>query len=141
MIQPSQGRRDFGQLHPELQRAANELKALSPLLTELEPPVNARQRDLTRTAGTRCLVALQRWQLDHTGQPPPDLLTAVKAAGIDRVPIDEYSRTGEPLRFTTLDGEFVVYSVAQDGEDDGGEIDWKFGQSPGDWIFRVPPLP
>jgi hypothetical protein len=48
--------------------------------------------------------------------------------------------TGEALRFAQFDGEFVVYSVARDGKDDGGEFDWNF-TSTGDWILRLPPLP
>jgi hypothetical protein len=119
---------------------AGEMKALSSLLNSVSPFVDARCRDLIRIAGTRCLIALRRWQLDHHGQPPLDLLTMCKAAGINEVPIDEFSEVGNSLRFVMLDGEFVVYSVAKDGQDDGGELDWNFGMSAGDWLFRLPPV-
>ncbi|MBN1908454.1 MAG: hypothetical protein JW818_01830 [Pirellulales bacterium] len=87
--------------------------------------------------GTRCLVALKRWELDK-GTPLPDLKTVVRAAGMDGVPIDPYSQ--QPLRMTTIDGRPVVYSVGQDGIDDQARIEWKIGnKNPrGDLIFRLP---
>lgn len=137
---PKQSLREIDKLQPELQRALDKLKALKPFLVSLPQAVAARQRDLTRLAGTRCLVAVRRWQLDHDGKSPPNLLTACVAAGMIAVPIDEYSPTGEPLRYISIDGEFIVYSVAQDGLDDGAKQDWNYGRTPGDWIFRLPPL-
>jgi hypothetical protein len=63
----------------------------------------------------QCLVALRRWKLEHA-QPPKDIETLVKAAGMTSVPIDPWS--GEPLRLTVLSGEPVIYSVGDDGKDD-----------------------
>ncbi len=87
--------------------------------------------------GTRCLIALRRWQIDHDG-PPPDLETIVKAAGMQSIPADPY--TGRPMQMTTVNGEPVIYSVAMDGKDDGGRIDvWKSSQRGklGDLLFRL----
>jgi hypothetical protein len=131
---------EYAQTAPDQQRAATELKALSSLLAAVPQFVEACRRDLTRIPGTRCLVAVRRWQLDHDGKSPPNLSAACKAAGMNGVPIDEYSPTGEPLRYITIDGDFVVYSVALDGADDGAKMDWNFGRSAGDWIFRLSPL-
>lgn len=132
--------REFVSLEPDLIRAAEGLKALRSLVTGVMQSVEARRRDVTRIPGTQCLVAVRRWQLEHSGKSPPNLLTACKAAGIKAVPPDEYSPTGEPLRYTKINGEFIVYSVAKDGVDDGAKMDWNYGQTPGDWIFRLPPV-
>jgi hypothetical protein len=87
--------------------------------------------------GTKCLIALRRWQLDHDG-PPPDLESAVKAAGMPEVPTDPFC--GQPLRMTNIGGEPVIYSVAMDGKDDQGRVDvWKSSQPGklGDILFRL----
>ena len=55
------------------------------------------------------------------------------------VPIDPFSRTGEPLRGILLGDEFVVYSIAGDGEDNEAQLVWDHRDSSGDWIFRLPP--
>ena len=39
----------------------------------------------------------------------------------------------------TASADFVIYSVAADGKDDEAQADWKFGQQPGDWAFRLLP--
>ena len=88
--------------------------------------------------GTQCLVALRRWQLEHA-DPPKDLETIVKAAGMPGVPIDPYS--GQPLRMAVLDGKPVIYSVGPDGKDDKAQLEWdQWNQQPGnagDLIFRL----
>jgi hypothetical protein len=87
--------------------------------------------------GTRCLVALRRWQLEHGG-PPPDLDTLVKAAGMSQVPTDPYS--GRPMLMTTIDERPVIYSVGPDGQDDRALVEWNFStrNSTGDLLFRLP---
>ena len=84
--------------------------------------------------GTQCLVALRRWQLEHR-QPPKDLDTVVKAAGMSGVPIDPYC--DQPLRMTLLQGEHVIYSVGKDGKDDRALADWRYGSQPGDFVLRL----
>jgi len=54
------------------------------------------------------------------------------------VPIDPYS--GKPLRMAIVDGEPVIYSIGKDGRDDGGRIDSRGDRSPGDQVFRLPPV-
>ncbi len=82
-----------------------------------------------------CLMALWLWKHRSKG-PPTDLAAVVKAAGLPGVPIDPYS--GEPLRLAIVDGEPVVYSIGDDGRDDGGRLDSNQGRKAGDRIFRLP---
>lgn len=82
-----------------------------------------------------CLIAVWLWN-HRTHNPVSDLATVTKAAGLPRVPLDEYS--GEPLRMAYVDGEPVVYSVGKDGRDDGGRIDSDFDRKPGDHLYRLP---
>lgn len=67
-------------------------------------------RDLTLVA-----IAAKRYQLKH-GDLPADLQALSEF--LTTAPIDPYD--GQPLRLNRKDGEFVLYSVGQDGRDDGG---------------------
>lgn len=96
----------------------------------LERPMQSE----TKVKATLCLVALRRWQLDK-GAPATDLKAALKAAGVDEVPIDPFS--DEPLRTATMDGKLVVYSVGPDGKDDGGLILYDYQKNLGDFVFRI----
>jgi hypothetical protein len=33
-------------------------------------------------------------------------------------------------------GKPIVYSLGRDQKDDGGAMDWSFGEQPGDFIFQ-----
>jgi hypothetical protein len=92
-------------------------------------------RSETELAGTKCLIALRRWQLEHE-ELPTNLDVIVKAAGMPAVPIDPYA--DQPMRLTVLNGEPVIYSVGPDRQDDHAAVDWKgeAGKS-GDVSFRI----
>jgi hypothetical protein len=89
--------------------------------------------------GTQCLVALRRWQFDHA-QPPADLATLTRSAGMETIPTDPY--TDQPLLMTTIQGQPVIYSVGPDGKDDRG-LQAKWNQKSttwqGDFAFHLPP--
>jgi hypothetical protein len=120
------------------QGVLKETRLTQGFMTWVPQFTEANRRDRTRLGATRCLIALRRWQLKMKNANPPDLHVLCKEAGMEEIPIDEYSIMGDPLRWALITGEFVIYSVAGDGKDDGGRNDWSFGQQPGDWIFRLP---
>jgi hypothetical protein len=135
---------DPGRGRPEQQPAAEGGKLFDILNGGLLPvatqATEAWRRNRTRLGATQCLVALRRWQIKRGKEPPPDLLTICKAAGMKAVPVDYYSEAREPLRLTTSGADLVVYSVATDGKDDKAQLDWNWGQTKGDWVFRLPPV-
>ena len=97
----------------------------------------AARRGSTRLAAFKSLVCIRRWQLEHSTTAPPDLATALKAAGITEPVVDGYG-AGEPLRFTTINGKPVIYSIGPDGKDDKGVKEWTLHPNqPGDWTFRL----
>jgi hypothetical protein len=126
------------QMQPAQQAALEKMKIGRDVLTGMPQFVESCRRHRTRLGATRCLIALRQWQLKSKNANPPDLHVLCKELDIGPVPVDEYSKTGEPLRWALITGEFVIYSVGADGKDDGGRIDWQFGQELGDWIFRLP---
>ena len=93
-------------------------------------------------------IALKRYQLKH-GNYPPDLSTLVPEfiPAVSHDPID-----GQPLRYRrNADGTFLLYSIGENGVDDGGNpsleknvqsssFNW---QNPHalDWVWPQPATP
>ncbi len=80
-------------------------------------------------------IAIKRFQL-RTGKPPPYLATLVPQY-LPRLPRDQMD--GRPLRYRlNADGSFVLYSVGEDGLDDGGDpgLPYPSRQTPGLWEGR-----
>lgn len=84
-----------------------------------------------------CVLAIRRWELEHT-EPPPDLLTAVRRLGVSFVPVDPFS--GGPLRLSLASEEAMIYSVGPDGVDDAGKkvVSSFAADAEGDIVFRIP---
>ncbi|MHC4518284.1 MAG: hypothetical protein ACYTAS_06835 [Planctomycetota bacterium] len=78
-------------------------------------------------------LALQRYESDK-GWFPRRLAQLVSAGCLDSVPMDPYS--DGPLVYRRTDGDFVLYSLGADFDDDGG-VDSKWGQDQGggDQVF------
>ncbi len=68
---------------------------------------------------TRLVLAVRRWQLEHGGKPPAALADLVPGC-IPAIPEDPFSSKHEPLRYRTDGTGWAVYSVGDDGKDDGG---------------------
>ncbi len=90
---------------------------------------NETQRRLTVVA-----IALKRYELEHHRLPSnlPELLPAYLSV----VPIDPMN--GQPLHYrANADGSFLLYSVGEDGRDDGGDpTPSKPNDPPGLWSGR-----
>lgn len=83
------------------------------------------QRRLTITA-----LALERFRLKRAAYPPD--LAALTPEYLRAVPVDPFS--GAPLCYRLLpDGRFLLYSVGEDGRDNGGDATPKAGSSNGLW--------
>ncbi len=77
-------------------------------------------RDAEHSARVRVAqtaMAVERYRLANQGQFPATLATLVPKY-LEAVPVDPFD--GEPLRFKTLPGGYVVYSIGQDATDDEG---------------------
>jgi hypothetical protein len=101
------------------------------------------QRRLVVTA-----IALKRFQLKH-GQWP-ETLAELSPDFLPAVPIDPYD--GKPLKYhSNPDGTFLLYSVGEDGVDDGGDpspVTSSSSSSPNlnwtqarDWVWPQPASP
>ncbi len=106
----------------------------------------------TRLVGAQALIALRRWYGTHA-EPPSDLATVCREAGLANVPRDPFgdgqlrmatfaAETPIQHRFQkdlkVLAGETVIYSVSDDGVDDQARKGSNYWDSePGDWLFRL----
>ncbi len=89
------------------------VKILAPAMSrvaQLDLRIHAHL-DLARTA-----LALERYRL-ATGAVP-DRLDALVPQYLERVPIDPFD--GKPIRYRRTDPGYLLYSVMEDGEDNGG---------------------
>ena len=80
----------------------------------------ASGKELRSVATLRCAqtaMAVERWRLAHRDALPPTLDVLVPQF-LAAVPIDLMD--GKPLKFRALAKGYVVYSVGEDGLDDGG---------------------
>jgi hypothetical protein len=89
-----------------------------------------------------CAIALKRYSLRH-GKPPPDL-SALVPEFLPSVPIDNMD--GKPMKYhLQSDGTWRLYSVGDDGRDDGGDASPTKPDQTYLWIWRgkdvVWPLP
>jgi hypothetical protein len=113
---------------------ARNARVTALLFTASGSVLQATVRSQAQLAGTQCLIAVRRYVLVH-GAPPADLEAATREAGLTAVPTDPYS--GQPMRYKVIAGKPVVYSVGKNQKDDGGLVDWKMGQQPGDYVFQL----
>ena len=77
-------------------------------------------------------IALKRYELKHGKYPT--MLSDLAPAFISSVPLDPVD--GKPLRYRLAGGNFLLYSVGENGKDDGGNASSKskWGYNPWDWI-------
>ena len=113
-----------------------ELRTLAPMFSFSAPYSKLAARTLqnaTHMRGLKCLVALRRWQLEHS-QAPKNMRTIIKEAGLPSTPVDPYA--GGPFQLSFKDGVPTVYSVGVDGKDNGGTVATE-PNDPSDWLFRI----
>jgi hypothetical protein len=85
--------------------------------------------DMARTA-----LAIERWRL-ATSDLPAELEQLVPQY-LDAAPIDPFD--GRPIRYRRTEAGYVLYSVLEDGEDNGGiSRDDVKRDEPHDWPFIV----
>lgn len=85
-------------------------------------PSGAMRRDVEesmRIDMARIMLAVERYRLAHGSVP--GTLDQVVPVYLATIPEDPFSRA--PLRYRRMDRGFVVYSVGEDGRDDGGKLE------------------
>ncbi len=86
-------------------------------------------KEMRSVATLRCArtaMAIERWRVAHADTLPASL-DALVPRYLTAVPIDPMD--GKPVKFRPLAKGYVVYSIGEDGHDDGG---LEFGQRPKD---------
>ncbi len=115
----------------------------SPMVLRLMMPSYVEQikvatRGTSLLAAAEAKVAIRRWQLTHQ-EKPTDLDAIMLDAGFPPTPMDPYS--GKPVKLTEVDGTLIVYTIGEDGVDNGGKFDNDMGRKPlGDHLYPVPKL-
>lgn len=95
----------------------------------------AADRGQVESRCIKSLLLVRRFELQHK-RLPGTRKKAFQDANAGPVPDDLYS--GDKLKYRVLDGTIRAYTTRSDQKDDGGEVDWNFGQQPGDFILQIP---
>ena len=110
--------------------AASEMVA-NMLVALLMPAMQAVNSAHTRTVQTRANInvayALAEWKTKN-GSYPKSLDQLVSAGLLKSAPIDHFD--GKPLKYVRGDEGFLIYSIGQNGEDEGGR--WYDDEPQGD---------
>ncbi|MHC4322786.1 MAG: DUF1700 domain-containing protein [Planctomycetota bacterium] len=93
-------------------------------LIQILMPASARVSEIAYRSkmghdATLAIAATLRWQLQKD-QYPATLDELVAAGFLDELPMDPYS--DKPLVYKKTDGDFILYSVGPNFEDDDGEV-------------------
>ena len=86
-------------------------------LPAMSQTVEAHLQSLARLRSARGATAVERFRLDH-GRLPKDL-SELTSDYLDSVPTDPFDV--KPLRYRATEKGYVIYSVGEDGKDDGGK--------------------
>jgi hypothetical protein len=88
------------------------------LVPALEKVSTLRHRYMAGSEGAVAAIAVLRYKVEN-GILPQGWDDIVKGGYMSEVPTDQFS--GKPLVYKTTDDGFTVYSVGEDGTDDGGD--------------------
>lgn len=115
---------------------------LAILIPTLSQRIKEFQNAGLSTAAVRALlqigIAVKRFEVYHNGWPS-SLEVAAAETPLKTVPADPFS--GEPLKYSVVNGRPTIYSVGQDLKDDGGNTDLQPGSPTRDILFVLTPRP
>jgi hypothetical protein len=89
------------------------------LLPSLDRFANSHFRSLTDRRLAATVLAIRLFAADHDGNLPPDL-DALVPQYLPSIPIDAMAPVPQPLRYLTRSSDPILYSVGDNGTDDGG---------------------
>lgn len=124
--------------YQKIQEEAKQLSILFFITRTLVPAVNTiAMIDLRGIARMDCaLTALEVERYRLAEGRLPETLEALVPKFIEAVPIDPFD--GKPLRYMRLEKGYTIYSIGEDGEDNGGVPKGKVQNNEKyDWPFTV----
>jgi len=103
------------------------------LIPSFDGVLKISYRVQVQTEGLITTIAILRYKADR-GSYPQDLQMLLTVGYLSKLPIDPFSSS--PLVYKITGDNFILYSFAQDFDDDGGKHDFKWaGEGDGDFVF------
>ncbi|UCD28201.1 MAG: hypothetical protein JSV03_14085 [Planctomycetota bacterium] len=85
-----------------------------------------------KTRSARTAMAIERYRLVHNKFP--EKLYQLVPDYLDNVPLDPFDK--KTLRYRIDEDAVIVYSIGEDGKDDGGDVEYRTTKErPSDWGF------
>src|SRR5262249_12527237 len=119
-------------------------------MSSFNRPAISHYRGLADRRAAAVLLAIRLYEVDHG--TAPTMLDQLVPKYLPAVPIDPFAPDGHTLRYLATPGAEAVYSVGENGRDDGGSVQLvrpTYGRIPDPWqmldavfpLHPVPPLP
>lgn len=107
------------------------------LTAAILPAISNSARSFARGAAALrtayAATAVERYRLKNGA--PPAKLSDLAPAFLEAVPEDPFD--GQPLRYKPLENGYIIYSIGENGKDDGGEESSSPRKAPPDVCFHV----
>lgn len=121
---------DVSSVTEEIVKGTYFVKMFAPAFDKL---IFISHRAQVHTDALIAVTAILRYKADK-GRYPKDLQQLVDSGYLEKLPMDPFS--GGALVYNVTDGNFELYSFAQDFDDDGGKHDSNWAdKSDGDFVF------
>jgi hypothetical protein len=102
-------------------------------INPLHSIIRIEQRCAASESALLATIAIMRYKAEKD-RLPPSLEQLVSAGYLKQLPLDPFS--DRPLTYKCLEGNFTLYSFAEDCDDDGGTPSrWGHGEQGGDQVF------
>jgi hypothetical protein len=129
---PARIRTEKIDIDKELGRLTSGNVLLSIFLPSFERIIEYSYQNKANVQATLAIIAMLRYKQD-TGGYPENLEQLIADAYLKELPMDPYS--DKPLIYRKTDNSFVLYSIGQDFEDDGGKPDTDRKGRPKLWVY------
>ncbi len=106
------------QMALDVRNAPATLALLEPLMADLTNACIIHARRAARLRGARAALAAERFRLANDRLPGS--IEELAPQYLDAIPTDPFD--GQPLRLATTEQGIVIYSLGENGQDDGGDV-------------------
>ena len=105
----------------EIAELADQSVPIIMLATAKLDILTAADREKTKQGILMVILAVQQYQREH-GEFPVDSQALIKGNYLTEMPKDELQITQEKIRYRLTPKQFLVYSLGENGVDDGGNL-------------------
>lgn len=133
-LSPDKRKEEYQRIEKEIEKLPRQYVMTRILFPNVERPGLINLRIKAQLDSVRTALGVERFRLAE--KRLPQTLNGLVPKYIEAVPVDPFD--GEPLRYKRLERGYTIYSIGEDGEDNGGIPKDKVEKGAHyDWPFTV----